>query len=204
MKTFKVYGIQRTGTNFLTSLIRKNIKKSNVAVNGFGWKHGYVLSRDGIVNWKRTKNVDIEIPNNIKPIIIIKNPYSWYNSIKRWRINCSGSFNFSEQYKRYNNLYFSHKNMYYSDLYSEPFFIKYEDLISNEEKEINNISKHFGVETTETFDIPKKVKLSDKFTEEKRKYYLRNDDFGMGKKKVKMINDILDWDMLKSYGYTKL
>ena len=36
----KIFGLQRTGTNFLTDLINKNFKKTKVLVNVGGWKHG--------------------------------------------------------------------------------------------------------------------------------------------------------------------
>ena len=64
----KIYGLQRSGTNWLGFLIQENFKDVRVLVNEGGWKHGYY-----IIPWSLKKEVDI--------ISIIKNPYSWLVSV---------------------------------------------------------------------------------------------------------------------------
>ena len=46
---FKIYGQMRTGTNYMSSLIKNNFSETNIFMNVGGWKHGKI----------------IEFPNNI-------------------------------------------------------------------------------------------------------------------------------------------
>lgn len=64
----KIFGLQRSGTNYLTDLINRNFKNTRVLVNIGGWKHGtycapYVLGQE----------VDV--------VVLVKNPYSWLRSV---------------------------------------------------------------------------------------------------------------------------
>lgn len=64
----KIHGLQRSGTNYLTALIKSNFKDVEVWVNKGGWKHG---------TWRPTdKHAHIAV--------ISKNPYAWLHSVYRY------------------------------------------------------------------------------------------------------------------------
>lgn len=54
IKYIKIFGERNSGTNFLTSLIKKNIKDINIFSfyykGGTGWKHGFPTSTTFIIN----------------------------------------------------------------------------------------------------------------------------------------------------------
>lgn len=64
----KIYGLQRSGTNWLTFLLNENFRDVNVLVNEGGWKHGHYYAP-----WILKKEVHV--------VSIIKNPYSWLVSV---------------------------------------------------------------------------------------------------------------------------
>lgn len=68
MAPIKIFGLQRSGTNWLTSLLRRNFRDVDVWVNKGGWKHGY---------WR---------PSNAKANILVvsKSPYAWLHSVYRY------------------------------------------------------------------------------------------------------------------------
>ena len=43
MKYFKIYGLERTGTNYTSSLIEENFDYVKVFMNIGGWKHGHLI-----------------------------------------------------------------------------------------------------------------------------------------------------------------
>ena len=107
MKFIKIYGIQRTGTNYAEWLCKNNFKDVNVLRDGniLGWKHGPAIPFDSIDwtgrTWENSKKIDeddiqeivsgyleeasnirddLEIANSkndIKFIFCIRDPYSW-------------------------------------------------------------------------------------------------------------------------------
>ena len=71
----KIYGLQRSGTNYLTHLINENLEKTQVLVNLGGWKHGHYAAP-----WMVGKEVHV--------LLITKNPYSWLVSVYNyWGVN---------------------------------------------------------------------------------------------------------------------
>ena len=64
----KIYGLQRSGTNWLTFLINENFQNVRVLVNEGGWKHGHYM-----IPWTMGKETHV--------VSLIKNPYSWLVSV---------------------------------------------------------------------------------------------------------------------------
>ena len=70
IKNIKIFGERNSGTKFLTSLIKKNIKDINIFSSyykgGTGWKHGFPrikLFNELIKDWaKKVGNQLIKIP----------------------------------------------------------------------------------------------------------------------------------------------
>ena len=106
----KIYGLQRSGTNFLEWLIRKNFAKARVLVDETGWKHGPVPDA---VDWRgldwsdpewspwekrafaaRRRNrlgpalADLRAAverGDLRTCMIAKDPYSWWVSYARYQ-----------------------------------------------------------------------------------------------------------------------
>tara|TARA_Y100000034_G_scaffold105348_1_gene132612 strand:+ start:503 stop:1216 length:714 start_codon:yes stop_codon:yes gene_type:complete len=107
MKFIKIYGIQRTGTNYTEWLCKNNFKDVNVLRDGniLGWKHGKPIDFESVdwsgSNWDDPKHIndddvqkqvkgylievtkirkDLEDANNqkdLKYVLCFRNPYSW-------------------------------------------------------------------------------------------------------------------------------
>ncbi len=65
----KLYGLQRTGTNYVTSLIQKNFG-DEVIFDNTGWKHGHHFSYPE--------------PDEPNVIVVSKNPYAWMLSCYKY------------------------------------------------------------------------------------------------------------------------
>lgn len=64
----KIFGLQRSGTNWLSFLIKENFNNVETLINTGGWKHGHYM-----VPWSLQKEAHVAT--------IIKNPYSWLVSV---------------------------------------------------------------------------------------------------------------------------
>jgi len=213
VKYIKIYGDRRTGTNFLQQLCRQNFENITVFDNQFGWKHGFPLDKDKMSNWvvenpKRKSNYGkifkkiLEGDHKLYPCIIIKNPYSWYSSIKNYIGN---KFNMDRSYTRYNSIYRSYKKLYEgkhdNNIYGKSVIIKYEDLLSDTNRKITEIANFFKITIKKSIVIPRLVPMSGKFTNKKKEFYLSGGTFGLSDKLVQEINDLVDWELMKFYGY---
>lgn len=65
---FKVFGLQRTGTNLMQFLLLHNFDTCSLHGKVFEWKHGRILS--GHQNW----SINGE---EVRLIVCVKNPYAW-------------------------------------------------------------------------------------------------------------------------------
>lgn len=68
VKFIKIYGLQRSGTNYVTHLLNTNFKNTKVLVNVGGWKHGHYA-------------IPYIFPEEIDSAIVFKNPYAWLWSV---------------------------------------------------------------------------------------------------------------------------
>jgi hypothetical protein len=220
----KVFGMQRTGTTFLKALCYANFKNATIFTNEFGWKHGYPFSNERFEKWPEkysnfedgeTKynyysNIVSEVKrgNRVKFIIIIKNPYSWYYSIRRYRRSQFSMDSLSKEYKIYSDRYKGYEEFYRSlaqNIYGEGCIIRYEDLIRNTESVLRHISKELDIELkTSSVIIPNQVDQSRSFNEKQKKFYLSTGNFKLTQYLVDMINDNVDWEVLNFFGYMRI
>lgn len=63
----KVYGLLRTGTNYVTKLLELNFRAFTLLSTEEGWKHG-----------------PCQYSNKLKYVFLVKNPYSWIISFYDW------------------------------------------------------------------------------------------------------------------------
>lgn len=157
----KIYGIERTGTNWLYLLMNSNYDVELHAGNGVGRKHEAYYA-------------DKKIGREIHAIIISKHPLVWIPSIHRFRHRGSLFQCIGHESQIWNNLYKKHVDLKLKD--KKKVFVKYEDLLRNPEKECSRIAKIIGCpRKTDEFYVPRK-KMSKSNTETKddfnKSYYL--------------------------------
>ena len=200
----KVFGVPRTSTTFLESLLIRNLKVGSY-VTHYGNKHLQAFTLEEMHEWAKerpqiTERFSHVLEDVIYPLVVIKNPYSWYQSINRFR---KGNFRVKFDYEKYNESYKGWKKLLENPWppFDKGFIMRYEDTLRNTEAVITNISKQTGIPMKLPFTIPTKVSQSDEFTKERRKFYLSDGNFGLSNDLIKQITDVVDWKLIKFYGY---
>ena len=184
-----VKGVRRVGNNFIGATLNLNsdCNKTSGGVNG---------------THRLLTNTDFGKPI----VVIIKNPYSWFKSIRWWT---KESWSWSDTrwekewpilFERFNNFYAFHKNLCGSE--NNMHVVRYEDLLREPDLEFNTLIQNLGFnKTTEKIVLPKKVNDSESFTDKKRRHYLAGGAFGLENSQIKIINKNLDWSVMSFYGY---
>jgi len=205
---FKVFGVQRTGTTYLRELLKQNFG-CEVLTNELGWKHGEIcdpkpkLKKEAHkYSAKRFAQLQgIAERDDITAIIIIKNPYSWLQSIERYAARAwpkpFGSV--AEYFSFYNARYAGHLEAISAQkplwCYKTAFFIRYEDLLTDLWGTLKHVERLSGHHMKYCHDV-EKVEQSHPLTVEKRKFYLapphRID-----------IEAEVDWKVIERYGYSR-
>jgi len=192
-----IFGEMRVGTNYLDQLCRMNFVDNPVST----------LTAEKMVKheipdtlrWltECNENVDIyDYENMIHPIVIIKNPYSWYQSMIKENVNKTPK----ELYDRYNTFYeyflhFSH------DYYRECMLVTYEKVLIDPRGVLEDIAMLIGGSLNKDILIPDKVPRSAVFTTDRKAFYLQDGNFGLDGDTIKMITDAVCWDVVHQYGY---
>jgi len=212
----KVFGIQRTGTNYLAFLVgnNMNLDRSTPVLNDpgvlqgeSGWKHGPIPRIDNIDETLR------RAANN-KAVILIKNPYTWYTSILKWIMPAKATsydgflgITPAHVFKKYNSLYEDHKDFLLGNntntVYTDSILIRYEDLIANTNKIIQGAADRFNVTLNNGFIDTNMVLQSAPFTESIRNYYIAQKPL-YDEKTIEKVDDAVDWELMKFYGYRRL
>jgi len=214
-KHLKVFGVPRTGTTFVSTMVSVNFE-FGVHLNHYGNKHERPMSLQEMKEWieerewlKPTYLSVLE--NTIYPLIVIKNPYSWYQSILRFSNN--NLLIVKSQYLNYNNKYNIWKKFLDNPHkpFGKGFIVRYEDMLIDPESVFNRISKKINIKMKNKnlisggkFFVPNKVHQSDEFTEERRQFYLSDGNFDLSEEEINRINKSIDWDIMSFYGYSKL
>ena len=224
-KTLLLYGLQRSGTNFLETLLKKTFKVqflNNEDRSSILQKHCRIYSNKKIIPEPQYYNelsiVSFEsflnqltsssIPSSI--IVISKDPYSWYLSYLRWGAKCNWpnvSHHYVEEYNMFYNMWVK-----FSEQTDIIHFIRYVDLISDQNNVILKLKDHFGYEYNNSlmnylgiFNRINKVPQSSTFTDKKKNYYL-NKEYLNGYDQIEFdkINQLIDEKLLSSLGYSKI
>lgn len=203
--SFAVFGLQRTGTNFMQRFITHNTKN---AFHKQGWKHDLACPQEG---------------RGVVRIYMYKTPYKWIESIhknhedvpKRWGekymlMTIDGADdimidtkhrgsdnNVKMSLRRLCRLYNEHLINWY-DTSTNPesniLMVNYEKMVKDPQKWLNDFSIDYKFDiTSANIHIPDKVQQSNKFTDKDRQYYTNTKDFrylddGM----ISLINETVD------------
>jgi hypothetical protein len=220
IKYFKIYGQQRTGTNYISTLLLNNFLDTNIFMNLGGWKHGNLIEYPDCIELVNTvdtttknnieidKIIDLFKNNNVNFLVIIKNPYMWINSMSIYKKQQITSSFVIEYITIWNDIYSNYKYYIENEI---AYLVKYEELL---EQPIETLDK-----------IKKKFNLIQKNTEYiiENNILLANDDYNIGKIKnrifnknkyikpniykylsndiIQFINENIDISLLKYYNY---
>jgi hypothetical protein len=185
MKSFYIFGLHRSGTNFLTDLISQNYKNiiyksSNTNFND-DWKHSF---KGCFINDDSLKIVIYKNINTWVESVLIRRPYDGHHIIKaierqdnekyKTLQSMESKYFFIDGKISLSHIVESYVHFYENYLKNDDnvVFVKYEDLLHKEglERVMKKIGEKFDI-NKDTFITPNKVSLSPNFSEKDKKYY---------------------------------
>ena len=216
-----LYGLQRSGTNYVEKIVAKNIpeirfvndrRDRSSPLN----KH-FRLYRDKAyipTDQYRTEDVverydqliDTVMRYNVTPdlvIVVIRHPFHWYRSYLSWAELC-GWDQSAYAYIREWNLFYGAWESLAREAPKEVLIFRYEDVLAGYRSGVPRLCERLGIEGRDSIDTyMSKVPVSGRMTEDKIASNLRPvalSDFP--KWKQKLICEILDFDLVKRMGYS--
>lgn len=221
----KIFGLQRSGTNYLTYLISNNFKNVDVLMNKGGWKHGIYC-----IPWVLGYETHLAI--------LTKNPYSWLRSIYNYwgtkRIKNIGpdlrnvAF---EQFVRNRVVFEKQKGIPFLLRASNPIqywnnmnfhwltinlstkkmsIITYEALLQNYSASLLQLSENLQIELiSDNFEFVNSTQEFSPFDDQPVKQFTRSDYYKnrqylryYSPDLLDFINNQLDHEVMKTLGYT--
>lgn len=202
-----IFGLQRSGTNFLEQLLAKNFSISKINRTNRCWKHS------------------IDIPKgyqqNELTILIYKNPYTWCESLccrnnvdwiktQKTYPATEGEAKFLAGKNRFNvaNLAKTYKHWHESWTQSNVngLVIKYEDLLVKETREQFLEKIKAPVRKSDTWQIPQigKVSQSRDYTKQREQYYLEMKPTKLNQEQIEAITETIGVNMIRKIGYNPI
>jgi len=216
---YYIYGLQRSGTNVIQTFIEANF--NIFFMNGQGrqtpyHKHFRIYDNKDLIpqtdkenQYKNQYIIDSledldkllgNLTHTNRYIIIYKNIFSWLPSIEKWAKKCMWKTNskmeFIEDYLNFIKKWYSIKN-------NRVIFVNYEDFLNichDNNSLINKLSVFFNKEPEKNISFFEKVNCSEKFTIEKKKYYINNEYMSLySKEELDEIKNNIIYQELMSY-----
>jgi hypothetical protein len=216
------YGLQRSGTNFLESLLAKNF---DIKIHSLRKERDHPLQKHFRLYDDKTKIPEAKYLNNYNfksyidfkkswglnteingVIVISKDPYSWLLSYEKWSKKCNWptpSYQYIEEYNLFLN-----KWRVFAQQSNEILFIRYIDLLVQPEIELTKIENKFSLKRR--WNIRRnglkialdKVKVSEKFSKEKKEFYTKKKYLNnYNKTKLENTNYFLDEKLMSFLNY---
>ncbi len=213
------YGLQRSGTNYLESLLKNNFKVRlmNQKKDRTSILHKHVriyaekqvIPEPKYINQINAESIDsLWSCYEIKPefiIVISKDPYSWYISYKRWAQKCSWpkvSHHYAEEYKL-----FYERWVDLSKASNNIELVRYADLLQDPAGVLMPLAKKLHIKERKTsrllsFSSPRKVPESEEFSNDKADYYINKRYLNeLADVDVAEINNKVGSTLMNSLGY---
>lgn len=212
------YGLQRSGTNFLESLLKKNYRvqflNSNKSRSLPLQKHFRLYSKKNIIPEPQyCNNIIVENFENFEALfevvpdyylVLSKDPYSWYLSYREWAKKCNWpkvNHHYIEEY----NLFYG-KFLEFSNQTEKVIFVKYIDLLKDSNAVLNQLQERMNLKKTiiSRFILrkPSKVSQSSRFANERRAYYIEEKYLKeYSNEDLQLLNDSLDIEVTGLLGY---
>lgn len=222
-KNVLIYGLQRSGTNYLEHMLKKycqlKILNDNYRPDRILHKHFRLYNSKNIVPEPAYKNdvcidsyrdfkkgLEIEV-QDCAIVVISKNPYSWLLSYRRWARKCEWpavEHNYLQEY----NLFYE-KWIQMAKETDNISIIKYIDLLKDPDSMINILSEAHQLARRNKLDLvlrrlnsDSKVKQSEKFDNRKKNYYMNAEYIEeFTNEEIESINGIIDKDLMRKLGY---
>jgi len=213
------YGLQRSGTNYLATILRKlyriHFLNQNKRRDSPYHKHFRLYDQKEMVPEPQYRNeiriddfIDFENLLHAVPayyVIISKDPYSWLLSYEKWAKSC--------QWPRVPHHYIQEYNLFYgkwlkfSTQTERIVFVRYFDLLNDLDTELLRLESTMNLKRKLWLPNRKKnirhVSQSDRFTKARLKYYLTEEYMkSFTKQRITEINGLLDPLVVLSLGYT--
>lgn len=182
----QVIGLQRSGTNFLTEVLKacgSDFKVIESGDNTYAWKHALPSEQKSTTN-KNISVIDSVYSNpDLKIVLLSKNPIAWIESITKRNPadlvkHRSFLLNSIENIDPILSLrfYLDYYGSWFASLEPDKFIhLRYEDLLSNFGATIANVSDKWSLHLNADIDLDKiNVKYSKGNFSEKRDLYSRD------------------------------
>lgn len=214
------YGLQRSGTNFIETLLKKKYRvqflNSNKDRSSPLQKHFRLYDDKNIIPDPLYRNqlkiADFENYERLLEVasdyylVISKDPYSWLSSYNNWAKKCNWP-DVSHHYIMEYNLFYG-KWLEFSQQTERIIFCRYIDLLQDADEELSRLESKMVLRKkilypfiSSTLD---KVAQSDRFSNERRNYYLMEKYLeGYKKEDFQRINSFLDPKVISLLGYEK-
>jgi hypothetical protein len=214
-----LYGLQRTGTNYLEVLVRRRyqVRFLNDQEDRTSPEHKHVRlypEKDLVPGDQFRNQLDVPdfaayerllstVPEHY--LVISKDPYSWYLSYLRFAERCSWPTPDHHYIDEYNRYYESWLDL--AEQTDRLHFVRYIDLLAEPESEIRRLGDRLGLRTRRTAGVAsarvRRVPVSGKFTDDSASYYLMRrylaeyDDATLEE-----VNRHLDTEVVERLGYS--
>ena len=210
-----MFGLQRSGTNFLEHLLKNNYSARKRNATSSAWKHSV---NDPTSGWQK----------KLPQLIIYKNPYTWIESVAtRNKVDWlktqktypadedidndlqvgENSFNVVNLAKTYRDFHTNWLDREDLPLYKA---IKYEDLLDDTKRYriLLALNTDFGwaKPPNDRFKIPSKggVSQSKDYSDEREQYYIQARPKVLTHKQITAINEYVGVDLITKMGYEVL
>lgn len=215
-KKILLYGLQRSGTNYLETLINLNFPDCNFlngeSRNEITHKHFRLYDNKKMIpepqfnnnlSFKNFPEFENKLPPNKIPelyIIVSKDPYSWFVSYRNWSKKNNWpnpDYHYIEEY----NLFYG-KWMAFDEENKRIIFIQYAEALTNPERVLQKIAHALNLPVREKIKTTKKVYASRRFTSDKKDAFLHKSYLQkIAPEDFVTINTLLDTGLLSKLGY---
>lgn len=197
MDRYQLFGLQRSGTNYLQQLLEQNFRVQGLNTHKDVWKHNVTIPQ----------KYNASYPS----ILIVKHPYTWVESLcernpvdwlkrqKKFPASLDekgmtfgkNRFNVRQLAKTY--AYF------FSTWFSEvDFIIRYEDLLFKDRREkiLSQLQEKYNWKRKESYWVnPGRIYQSGDYNMGREKYYKAMKPMNLNEFQIKAINDELENEM---------
>lgn len=212
------YGLQRSGTNFLETLLKHNYKirflnqeRDRSAPTHKHWRlydDKSIIPEPQYHNDARVRDfAALEAMFAAAPdgyLVTSKDPYSWYTSYLRWAKRCNWE-PVPHHYIREYNLFYG-KFLELAGQTDKILFVRYADMVRDPEAVLGGLEERLDLEKSWLarfgLRVASKVPKSVEFTPERRAYYLEErylDELSDGE--LHFLNQELDEAVARGLGY---
>jgi len=223
IKYFKIYGQLRSGTNYLSTLIINNFSETTVFMNIGGWKHGKLIEYpnnyellntvDSITknNCNIQETINLFKNNNVKFLVIVKNPYMWIHSVSIYKNKEITREFIIDNISIWNETYSNYKDYIQC---GKAYLVKYEILLEEPNEILDKINNKFNLTKKNPEYVLEKNILSancdynigrtKKRVFDKNKYISPNITNYLSNDIIEIISENIDKTLMKFYDYDLL